>query len=159
MMRDPFEQLEASHRRLEERLAELGAAATAPAGGGREAALGTVEAVLDYFDRSVTRHEADEEQSLFPRLRAHPELAATLDMLEREHREHERLHADLREGYQDPCYLAELAGKLATAYRAHILEEERILFPAARRLLTEADLAAMAAEMEARRGRRPGSRR
>lgn len=153
-MRDPFEQLESSHRRLEERLAELGAAATTPAGSGRDAALGVVEAVLDYFDRSVQRHEADEEKSLFPRLRAHPELTATLEMLECEHREHERLHADLREGYQDPGYLAELARKLATAYRAHILEEERVLFPAARRLLKEADLLAIAAEMEARRGRR-----
>ena len=42
---------------------------------------------------------------------------------------------------------------LVAAYRAHIEEEENVLFPAARAALDPAALAEMLAEMDARRGR------
>jgi len=91
--RDPFEQLERCHRRLEEHLAELSGIA-------REArsAAADVDAIRDvagFFARAIRRHEADEETSFFPRLRAHAALSALLDQLAAEHQEHVALHARL----------------------------------------------------------------
>src|SRR4051812_22871089 len=93
---DPFSMLRSSHRRLEERLAELATAARAlddPAQA--DAALGVCEDVLAYFGRAVTRHEDDEERSLFPRLAPFAELAPALAALATEHVEQHRLVAEL----------------------------------------------------------------
>lgn len=152
-MKDPFEQLERNHRRLEERLAELGRAAADASGPNRKEALAAMEDVLAFFDRSVRRHEADEEASLFPRLKEHAELAQTISELAREHQQQAALYAALDEGYQDPATAVELAARLDAAYRAHILTEERVLFPAARKLLDPETLSTIASEMQARRGR------
>ena len=64
--------LERSHRRLEERLADLTRAAGDIVRERAEAgAIEQVDAVLDYLERSAARHETDEEESLFLRLRRH----------------------------------------------------------------------------------------
>ena len=159
-MSDPFEQLERSHRRLEERLADLVAIA-------REArnAAADVDAIRDvagFFARAVRRHEEDEEGSLFPRLREHAELVPLLDRLAAEHRAHLALHArldvlieKLHRVPDDAVAITELgaiAEALVSAYRTHVDEEERTLFPAARGLLDEERLAAIVVEMQERRG-------
>lgn len=155
---DPFAQLERSHRRLEERLEDLTDIARALERGDAQDAL---RDVCGFFARAVKRHEEDEERSLFPRLAGVAELAPVLDALAREHRDHEALHArlgtlvaDLESGVPADVVardLADVASRLATAYRSHIADEERTLFPAARAALDDAALRAIADEMEQRR--------
>ncbi len=155
--------LERSHAKLEEALRELREAADAiAAGAGTEADQELVREVVDFFERSVTRHEADEEQSLFPRLRGKAGIDPVLDTLVDEHREHNRLHRRLREitdtwrdSLPDPQHadhLVRLVSELEDAYTRHIRLEDDKLFPAAR-ALSAAELAAAADEMQARRGR------
>jgi iron-sulfur cluster repair protein YtfE (RIC family) len=150
---DPFEQLERSHRRLAERLDELSAAAADLGGPHGHEARHAVEDVLDWIARAVTRHEQDEDQSLFPRLAGHAQVQASIAKLTAEHRAHEVLAKDLRAALDHPDQAKKIAAQLATAYRAHLDEEERVLFPAARPLLDDAARAAIVAEMDARRGR------
>lgn len=161
--RDPFEQLERCHRRLEDHLAELSGIAKEA-----RSAAADVDAIRDvagFFARAIRRHEADEETSLFPRLRASAasaELAPLLDRLASEHHAHVALHARLDAVIEvldrvpdDAAGVAELSAvteALVSAYATHVEEEERILFPAAKSALDEATLAAIAAEMQARRG-------
>ena len=153
-----------SHRRLDERLIELRRAVEAIV---RERAtaddLEVVDSVLDYLERSALRHELDEEESLFPRLRGHRDLIPLLHDLHIEHEEHRRLVANLRSlrnGWapSGPDASAGAAMVIAVtdlsrAYRSHIQREDRELLPAARVLLAPADVAALSGEMDARRGR------
>ncbi len=143
--RDPFEMLEKSHRRLEDHLDLLL--------GSRPDEL--LPEVVDFIDRSVVRHETDEEESLFPRLRGDAKLSGLIDTLEAEHRVLTKLHGALRAllDTPEPRAIRQLGRELAERYAAHIEIEEKRLFPAARELLSPADLAAMAAEMQERRGR------
>jgi hemerythrin-like domain-containing protein len=150
---DPFEQLERSHRRLAERLSELSAAAADLGGPQGHEARYAVEDVLDWIARAVTRHEEDEDRSLFPRLAGHPQVQASITKLTAEHRAHEQLAKDLRAALDHPERARELAARLAAAYRAHLEEEERVLFPAARPLLDATARAEICKEMDARRGR------
>ncbi len=158
--RDPFEQLERSHRRLEERLEDL--SAIAREAHGASADVDAIKDVAAFFARAVRRHEDDEESSLFPRLRGDSALGPLLDRLASEHREHlvlhERLDAvilTLDRTADDAAAIAELgviANALASAYQAHVAAEEGTLFPAARALIDEPAREAMSREMQERRG-------
>jgi hemerythrin-like domain-containing protein len=153
---DPFARLENTHRRIEERLLELEAAAPRlvdPAE--RAQALEIVHDVLGFFERAGARHHDDEELSLFPRLVGNAELVPVLRALEDEHRTHDAAYAALADGVRagvDPATLGALVARLATIYRAHIAREEAELFPRARAALDPETAAAVAAEMSARRG-------
>lgn len=126
-----------------------------------------LESALRYFGQAAPKHTADEEDSLFPRLRQmhDPEIEsafARLDQLEEEHRWAERLHAEVeRLGAQ---YLS--SGRLASAeanefrydvaslaamYKRHIGVEEEFVFPLAARLLSNSEKSAVAEEMASRR--------
>lgn len=152
---DPIGQLERSHRRLEEACDALVVASTS-----RD--IETVGNVCSFFGRQVRRHEEDEESSLFPRLRAatqSAELRAVLERVSAEHREHEALHRQLEDAVAGRVegdvwrVIERIADQITRAYRTHIEEEERTLFPAAREVLGAEDLASMRDEMDARRGR------
>jgi hemerythrin-like domain-containing protein len=146
MRRDPFEMLERCHRRLEETLATL-------ADPTRQA----LDEALMFIDRSVKRHEDDEEVSLFPRLVRVPQLAPLLDRLTVQHRDQAAAIEDLRALLEapklDPVLAREIVARLSTSYAEHIAVEEKELFPAARAALDADDLGGMASEMDARRGR------
>ncbi|MBS2013796.1 MAG: hemerythrin domain-containing protein [Deltaproteobacteria bacterium] len=170
-MRDPFEQLERSHRRLEEHLDDLAAVAHEARETGRADAyrLDGVREIVGFFARAVRRHEDDEEKSLFPRLASDPSLNATIAKLTEEHRAHEVLHAALDRvvgvldgAPEDTAAIAELdrvSTALHDAYRAHIEEEERTVFPRAREIVAGDAREAMAVEMENRRGGASGGGR
>jgi hemerythrin-like domain-containing protein len=143
---DPIAQLESSHRKLEERMAEL--ARTPGDDQAREDFLGFVE-------RSVRRHEEDEEESLFPRLAHVAELRAAIASLRDEHHAHVALHRALRDA-KDDAGAAEALELLRRAYAKHVQLEESVLFPGARLALDRATLAEVMREMQARRGRGPG---
>jgi hemerythrin-like domain-containing protein len=161
--------MERSHRRLEERMVELQRAAEAivreRAGGGE---LDQVDAVIGFLERSAARHESDEEESLFPRLRQHPELVSLMSDLAHEHDQHRHLVAHLRalrSGWPeagpdagDGAALAIAVGELARAYRSHIEREERELMPLARDRLTADERLQVGQEMERRRNGDGGGR-
>src|SRR5271165_4944255 len=63
--RHPLDQLTRSHERLRERIAEVVAL-----GHGTEFDQAALEDLAAWFERQGARHEADEDESLFPRLRA-----------------------------------------------------------------------------------------
>ncbi len=155
--RDPFERLLQTHRRIEERLDELLKACAAL--GGHGDADEVVRDVAGFFSRAGRKHVDDEEQTLFPRLQAHPELAVILKALADEHVTHDRLEGELQSladapGALDAARVSAVARSLADTYRAHIAREENELFPAARAALSSEVLLEMAREMSNRRGDR-----
>ncbi|MCE7969504.1 MAG: hemerythrin domain-containing protein [Leptolyngbya sp. PLA3] len=127
----------------------------------------------EYFLHAAPRHTADEEESLFPRMKA---AAAKKDargagdeghaVIERLHDDHGRadamharvdvlLGAWLRDASLPAGQAAELCdllGLLRELYRGHIAVEEQEVFPLAARMLSPADLSAVGEEMRARRG-------
>jgi hemerythrin-like domain-containing protein len=123
-----------------------------------------------YFAAASPKHVADEEESLFPRLRqsSDPAAAEGLEMLalleEDHHRANERHRAVealaqrwLERGVLDPSdaqALRDHLSALRALYEPHIAVEERELFPAAARLLSADELAQIGCEMAKRRSRR-----
>lgn len=159
MKEDIFRQLERSHRRLEQRIDELRGEVHATT-----IDVELLDEVVEFFERAVRRHEADEERSLFPRIDHDVALRPILLELTDEHQRHEVLHGRLRAAVAelhrtvDPNTreaLSQAADALADAYDAHIRREEQDLFPAARAALADADVPAILDEMTSRRqGRR-----
>jgi hemerythrin-like domain-containing protein len=156
---DPFERLTRSHRRLEAALSALAEAAR-----GDRLDETVARDVADFLARQVRRHEADEEESLFPRLASIADVAEVVDQLRAEHRAHVELHERLERALAATAPIEDvrrIAAALEDAYRTHIEIEEAVLFPAARRALSSQDLAAIFDEMMSRRGHGPegGGRR
>jgi hemerythrin-like domain-containing protein len=165
---DPIGLLGDCHRRIERFLSVL-ARVAAEGRGPLDAATGAAfENALRYFRDAAPKHTADEEHSLFPRLRqsGHPEAAAAAaraSALERDHRLAVELHAQvdalgrawLGSGALDSAEaqrLSRLLAGLAALYGSHIAAEDNEVFPVAARVLSLADRAAMGGEMAARRG-------
>lgn len=166
---DGLEMMERSHRRLEERMVELQRAAEAIVRQRADAGeLEQVDAVISFLERSAARHESDEEESLFPRLRQVAELASLMSDLAQEHDQHRHLVAHLRalrSGWPeagpdagDGAALAIAANELARAYRVHIEREERELMPLARDRLSADERVQVGLEMERRRNGDGGGR-
>jgi hemerythrin-like domain-containing protein len=166
---EPLGLLSDCHRRIEQFLRVLATTAAVHRGGELPPAdRSALEGALRYFETAAPRHSADEEESLFPRLRtaADPEAQAALDTLARLESDHaaaNRLHAEvhalgtrwLADGRLTAEEARALSGHLAELdrlYRTHIAVEDRELFPAAGRVLSAGDLAEVGREMAARRG-------
>ena len=164
----PFGLLSECHRRIEEFLSALLTVADSRRGGTlAEADREILTAGLHYFRTVTPRHCADEEQSLFPRLRSStdPHAKAAIRIVERLEADHRVAedHNDavealgcrwLREGTLpagDARALREHLVALERLYRRHIAIEDLDLFPMAHRLLTPAELGAIGYEMAARR--------
>ena len=127
-----------------------------------------VETALLYFREAAPRHTADEEQSLFPRLRERglPEAQAMLarvDALEQDHACADESHAEVDRlgrawltsgelSASDAARLSALLQGLTDLYRHHIAVEEDEVFPFAARSLSGPEREAMGGEMAARRG-------
>jgi len=170
---DPTGLLSDCHRRIEMFIGSLRAIArvidTAPSDQTRQA----LETALRYFREAAPKHTADEEESLFPRLRAlrSPEVETAfskLEQLEDEHRWAEPLHAQveslgleyLSHGQLSPARVAAFrraVTQLSAMYQRHIAVEDGTLFPVAAKALSDADKQAIAAEMAKRRAAPPGS--
>jgi hemerythrin-like domain-containing protein len=166
---DPIGLLTDCHRRIERFLSVLAQIATQAQGGAldgeQQRALDTA---LRYFREAAPKHTADEEETLFPRMRQMDhaevqEVLAQVDALEADHERADRAHAEvdrlgtawLQAGSlaaEDAARLAELIRELQELYRAHIAVEEGEVFPAAARCLTPEERMAAGQEMKARRG-------
>ena len=170
---DPLGMLSDCHRRVERFLQALidvtNQARGEPLNTAQKAAF---ENGLRYFQEAAPKHTADEEESLFPRLRAtgHPnseQLMERIDALERDHGSAGPAHQEvdrlgrkwLREGRlaeSDAATLSATLGRLAEMYQQHIHIEDHEVFPAASTILTTGDRMAIGEEMAARRGIRRG---
>jgi len=161
------------HRRIEHFLCVLSEIARRYHGGELDGpARQSLDTALTYFQQAAPRHTADEERSLFPRLRLSDDPAVRqamvqIDRLEADHREAEAAHARidalgrawLRAGRldaDDAAALRALLDRLGAVYAAHIrLEDERV-FVLARRALDAEALRAVGEEMKQRRIDDPG---
>ena len=169
----PLGLLSDCHRRIEHFLHVLVTVATEGAGGPLTASYRrALEGAIRYFAVAAPKHTADEEVSLFPRLResadsaAHDALAS-LDSLEHDHDEAEGHHgavdaivrrwvANDHLSQSDFDELRERLGRLEALYRRHIEIEDHEVFPAAARVLDHAQLSQIGDEMAARRDVRVG---
>jgi len=159
-------QLERSHRRHDDVMAELLDAARRFAAGRPDPGdLDLVRDAVAYFARAATRHFVDEEGSVFPRLSTRrPELAQALAELSAEHPAQIAMHAEVAAAAHDldgdarpnaGKTLLDAANRLAEAHHAHVVREDEI-FATAHEALTAEDDAEIVAEMEMRRGREDG---
>lgn len=166
---DPLALLQDCHRRIERFLELLIKVNQQTAGGElnpeQRRALHTA---LDYFSHAAPNHTRDEEESLFPRLRAAgtPDVERTLAKvaeLEKDHDVADAAHARvdtigrawLSEGTIGEKSSQELGVMLATLradYQRHIAVEDNDLFPLAGQVLGREDLLQMGREMANRRG-------
>jgi len=162
---DPLGMLQDCHRRIERFLAILcDVAERAHARALTSEEANAIRTALAYFREGGRRHTADEEESLFPRMRtlAPPGTLDPLDHLEDDHREADQLHDDvdrlysgwLAAGPLNPTLEQSLLDKtrrLRALYAEHIQTEETTVFPAAARILDRATIAAIGSEFRARR--------
>ena len=113
--------------------------------------------VLTFLDVAVPMHSADEEQTLFPRLRETlgPMRGPTpMDCMEREHVQHQALLVALKRAVvkRDAKAAGQAALSIVAEYREHIGKEEEVLFPWARETLTDPVVVeAMTRQMRQRR--------
>lgn len=128
----------------------------------------SLENALRYFRESAPNHAADEEGSLFPRLRRSDapqvrEIFSKLDSLEVDHRQADDQHQQvetigrqwLLSGLLDSeegARLTALLEALSRLYRLHIALEEAEIFPIAKAVLPESAKRTVGQEMAQRRG-------
>lgn len=164
---DPTGLMSDCHRRIEMFLNTLRATADFAGRQLGEDERRALDAALRYFREAAPKHNADEEESLFPRLRSvtAPEVGkvlADVSRLEREHHWAAPLHAEVDRLGQRWLLDGELAGgqaqlfhsaiaQLDSMYRTHIEFEDQVLFPLASRVLSPSQRAEMAQEMAKRR--------
>jgi len=126
-------------------------------------ARAAAQAVLRYFDTSGVYHHQDEDQDLFPLLRARaaargrPEIAAAIEELEREHETMDAQWRRLRQRLLaivegEPRLPVEDVTRFAWLYRRHMDREGAAVLPFAREALDAAERALLGERMAARRG-------
>jgi len=167
---DPLGLLSDCHRRVERFLGGLVRVTDDLRGGVLdERYRKALETCLHYFQEAAPRHTADEEESLFPRLRASTDPRAVealerIDALEAEHLEVDPVHAEVNQlvarwlsdgTLAEADRLRELLAVLEKTYGTHIAIEDQEVFPMARAVLPSEDLAAVGREMARRRGLYP----
>lgn len=167
MKTDPLGLLSDCHRRVEMFLGVLQAAATLDGRNLNDEERRSLDNALRYFREAAPKHTADEEQSLFPRMRraGSPEAQAALaelDKLEADHRWADPLHAQVDElgrkwlsagalEAADAAGFHDAISQLGAMYARHIEVEEKVVFPAASRCLAKDEQQRIGLEMTARR--------
>ncbi len=132
-----------------------------------------IETCVQYFSHAAPRHTADEEESLFPRLRQLGETnqrvreaLARIDALEADHDAADKAHNEshqlfnrwLKDGTLLPdevSRLDELLQALEELYRRHIDVEDNEVFKLAGEVLQQDELRKIGHEMALRRGIQP----
>jgi hemerythrin-like domain-containing protein len=165
---DPIGLLEDCHRRIEKFLSVLLTLAGEAQGNSlTEEQCAAIKTSLQYFREAAPKHTADEEESLFPRLRASrhhaaKDIVSNLDRLHTDHvtvdQSHRAIDELFRQWLADGCLsapdclrLTSLLHSLQDVYIRHIREEETQIFPNAAKVLTILDLRAVGLEMAQRR--------
>jgi len=162
---NPIGMLKDCHRRIESFLRVLCIVAERPKGRSlSEEETAAVTSALNYFRSGGRRHTADEEQSLFPRIRAGEanDALVQLERLEDDHHRADQLHEKVEKlflvwidsGWLDEAdaeALLESTIELDRIYKAHITIEEEVVFPRASKSLDEDTVRAIGNEFRARR--------
>lgn len=162
---DPLGMLSDCHRRIERFLDVLYRVARRAQSRALDAGeQNAVESALRYFRESGPRHNLDEEESLFPRLKDQG-ASSVLDQMDRllsDHAEAAPLHVEVETLYAkwiagghlssaDSARLLTVTDRLQQLYREHIRVEEELVFPCAAKLFDRGTVSAMGAEFKARR--------
>lgn len=163
----PLQLLSDCHRRIERFLDQLVAVTEEARGGSLSSSQReSLDSALRYFAGAAPLHSADEEVSLFPRLRAECGPGAESELLsglESDHREADIEHAAIEAmgrrwlvaGELSAQDAADLLGRLTGLrefYRKHIALEDEQIFPLAARILGAEPIEAIGREMATRRG-------
>ena len=162
----PLAMLSACHRRLERRLEQLSHIAdrlSEPASERHAEALRVLEEVRRHFATAGAHHTADEEETLFPMLRAASDSALVdlLEVLESDHQVIDAMHVELdalcdrlqaKVTPEDVEALRALGADLKVHYDRHIRHEDGQVLPKAATLLTPEQLTLLGDEMRRRRG-------
>lgn len=162
---NPIGMLQDCHRRIERFVGLLGLVVRQAEGRALSPEeCGAVEAALRYFRESGPRHNSDEEESLFPRMRqgGAAEVLQHVERLEEEHRHSEALHQEAAELFDEWMAEGELSvanrsrlravtARLEQMYREHIRIEEQVVFPRASQMLDRKAVEAIGAEFRSRR--------
>ncbi len=167
----PLELLADCHRRVESFLHAL-VLVTEQAHGGELNRLQRegLETALRYFREAAPKHTADEEESLFPRMRQLGDQAvaaalAKIDALESDHKvagEDHKLVEELGQKWLatgrltngETEQLTRTLQQLENIYEGHIATEEQEIFPLAARCVPRSQLAEVGREMAGRRGQK-----
>lgn len=161
---DPIGMLKDCHRRIESFLGILcvvvdRAQGRSLTGEERDA----VRAALQYFKTGGARHTADEEESLFPRLReSDAKSCEEIDRLEGDHCEANDLHESVERFYsawidsgrlepEETRQLLSETARLKQLYSLHIQIEETIVFARAGQVLDSQTIGAIGTEFRFRR--------
>lgn len=169
---NPIELLIDCHRRIERFLAVLlKVAAEAKGSPMTQQQSREWEQALDYFQNAAPRHTADEEESLFPRLRRLPQpevehALAEMRELEADHEQADEWHAFVDHlgrkwlsgtvlAARDSERLNQTLANLSQLYSRHIALEDNSLFPVAAAVLAGTETAEIGTEMAHRRGLDP----
>ncbi len=166
--RNPIGLLTDCHRRIEKFLNVLNTVARKGQGAVLDAEhRRAFEIALRYFRESAPKHTADEEESLFPRLRTRAGteskvISDLIEILNADHRlltgSHEEVDGlsrwwlanDFLES-QDTSRLVTIIQDLKQVYERHIAIEEHNIFPMAGRIILAEDFQVIAKEMARRR--------
>ena len=162
----PFEMLDACHERVERMLRLLGKIREHVAAHGADAqARDAARDVMRYFDQAGPHHHEDEERHVFPPLLAQrdPAVLAVVIRLKQDHSEmavqwarvRAALLALVEAGDRWVGFSADdlrLFDAYDALYRRHLVDENGVVYPAARALIRGEVLQAMSADMMARRG-------
>lgn len=165
----PLGLLSDCHRRIEQFLSVL--ARVVERFGGKPLTDEGYQALVvarQYFEHAAPKHTADEEESLFPRMRAAAaakgEDCSALDQLEADHDAADALLDRVNEvldewmttrralSERETSALRDDLNNLIRLYTAHIRIEDRDIFPLAARLLSDEAIRCVGEEMRNRRG-------
>jgi hemerythrin-like domain-containing protein len=166
---DPLGMLSDCHRRIERFLDALIELTKHGRGGElNEEQRSALKVSLRYFREAAPNHTCDEEESLFPRMRASgsPRVRAMLARLDCLHEDHAAAavrHAGvealgekwLTEGQlsvEEVRQMIELLEELRILYQKHISLEDTEIFPLASETLESSEIEALGREMASRRG-------
>ena len=147
-MKDPIDELMDEHRTIEQVLAALDAAA------GKELPLDFYERAVDFITQFADGcHHDKEEGLLFPALEAHgvPKGGGPIAVMLQEHEIGRACVARLRAAIAagDRAAARDAAGDYTDLLRPHIAKEDGVLYPIARSVLPERELASLATRFEA----------
>jgi hemerythrin-like domain-containing protein len=161
---DPIGMLKDCHRRIESFLGILCLVVDRAKGRSlSDEERSAVQTALQYFRTGGQRHTADEEESLFPRLRKSAAYSfKEIDRLEDEHHEANDLHGSVERlysnwiesgglGFEETQQLLSQTARLKQLYSDHIQVEETIVFARATEVLDNNAITAIGTEFRFRR--------
>ncbi len=164
-----FEFLDGTHREIQQRVRQLHVLVDAIESSGLNAATrAQAREVLDYFNGEARQHHLDEEKHIFPALLTsqNAELVQAAEHLTQDHGWLEENWLQIAPSLEaaahgnlwfDTMELRHALDVFEALYLDHILLEESIAYPAAKKRLAAFDTAGMGREMAKRRALRSGA--